>query len=214
MLFSNTIVALLAGLVAAQNGMPPHQGHAAATLETDLPLVGRRGGDGHALALPPEDFAHAAMDVEGAGAKAGLRGAESGTDEPDDENSCVVDGDCATGVCAWDFHCKEEAPNGDACAEDDDCESGVCGWNFFCKEKLPNGHACGENDDCESGVCSLLQCKEELPNGSVCADGDDCESGVCAFFQCKELSENGSVCTDDDDCKSGRCSWFKCKDKK
>jgi len=58
----------------------------------------------------------------------------SSTECPDGSfgSSCVIDYQCLSGYCDWNYECNYKVGCGDWCGEDEDCASGHCNWSFEC----------------------------------------------------------------------------------
>jgi cysteine-rich repeat protein len=115
---------------------------------------------------------------------------------------CVLDADCASGVCDQNLcvpaSCADNVLNGDE--TDLDCGGLACA-------PCADGDACLVAGDCASGVCTALvcaapACDDTVENG---AETDvDCGGGTC------NPCGPGLGCAADSDCVGGDCSGSTC----
>jgi len=149
------------------------------------------------------------------------------------DGTCNIEGGESTGNCASD--CSGALPGGALCVVDDDCASGICGPSASCTQcgnglcesgesclanstascqadcgACENGKGCtGASEDCASGSCNeLLTCEAKRENGSACLLDSACASGVCNFAICVARNSLADLvpCSQDAACQSGFCS--------
>lgn len=124
--------------------------------------------------------------------------------------TCLVDGDCAEGVCHPTLHACVR------CADDGDCPDGACdpGSNT-CVGCLTDEHCPGGACDVEANNCVGCRTDEHCPGGVcdveaqtcvACLADADCDGGRCDVpaAKCVGCLDEGD-CTDLEDCMNQQC---------
>jgi hypothetical protein len=127
---------------------------------------------------------------------------------------CVLNSDCASGVCSAGVCLAQKIGNGSNCpdGEDEDCESGACAVSPYRRDQSdirPRDYICCPNGTKKDDPYVISYCTGSQEAGTFCSVYDEfCKSGVCAYpdgICLAQKEENGKECGDDAACQSGIC---------
>jgi len=138
-----------------------------------------------------------------------------------DVQDCLIDADCASGVCSGGVCSVAKLSSDDSLSTSEAAQTLDDDWMETLKTVAPTTVPevpCSQDGDCSAGRCVLSGLNTtSTPSDGVCSDGligsicgtsTDCDSSRCIKGQCKAKQTIAGSCKGHEECDSGVCGGF------